>query len=315
MPVTIFFSRHVSETRFLEFVTRRNFFVTEVNKMSKPSKTWKWTLNNFTEKDLELHKLWSEDCKRMRAATEVGKSGTPHIQAAATFNRAMRLSALKKMHPRVHWEPAKVDDMLYEAKLDGEVFINIDNRKQGERSDLTDLANDIHGKMSKRKLWEKHPEAMIKFFRGAYEMMKVVNLPKDTTEFTLADYPNWTPFTDWSKSHILWGPAGLGKTNFALAHFRNGKLITDIDDLKDFDPSEHDGLVFDDMCFLHIPENCQIHIVDITNNRSIRCRNSNGFIPAYTKKIFCTNAEDGAIVQLGNPAIARRVTVTEVTER
>ncbi|AXH75780.1 MAG: replication-associated protein [Cressdnaviricota sp.] len=283
--------------------------------MSRPHKTWKWTLNNYDENDIKLHHLWSEDCKRMRAAKEVGKNGTPHIQACATFNRAMRLSALKKMNPRIHWEPAKVIDCLYEAKHDGDVFINLDNRRQGERSDLTELTNDIKDPtMDKKKLWLKHPEAMMKFHRGAYEMMNVVRTQSVSAKYKLNDFPKWTPITDWSRSHIIWGPAGVGKTQFALAHFSNPLFVSHVDDLKTFN-NDYDGIVFDDMCFAHIPRTAQIHLVDIDTPRSIHIRYGCARIPANTKKIFTTNEEHGEIFDLLDGAIARRVTVTEVSER
>lgn len=277
------------------------------------SRSWKWVLNNYTEKDIELHKMWGKDCKRMRVSKEVGEKGTPHLQCSATFNRAMRASALKKMHPKVHWEIAKVKDGLYEAKWDGEVIIDIDNRRQGERNDITDMVNTIKEGVSKKKLWETHPETMMKFHRGAYEMMKVIHAETVKSRFELNDF-HWKPITDWSRSHILWGEAGIGKTQFALAHFKNPLFVSHIDDLAGFDKTEHDGIVFDDMDFGHMPRTAQIHIMDIDEPRSIHIRYGCARIPANTRKIFTTNTEDGAIVNLCESAILRRVTVTEVTE-
>lgn len=281
-------------------------------KDNSPHKTWRWTLNNYTEEDVKLHHMWSEDCTRMRVSKEVGEEkGTPHLQCVATFRNAKRFTSLFKMHKRCIWLVAVCDDFLYEAKEGSEVIINVDNRRQGERSDLTDLAEAIKQNASKRELWTKHSEAMIKFHRGAYEMMTVVNTVRETGKFTLEDF-QWERITDWSKTHILWGEAGIGKTQFALAHFKNPLFVSHVDTLGEFDPTEHDGIIFDDMNFMHRPREEHIKFVDQDQTRDIHIRYKTARIPANTKKIFTTNVEEGRIFFLDDGAIARRVTVTEV---
>jgi len=91
------------------------------------------------------------------------------------------------------------------------------------------------------------------------------------------------------KSIFIRGGSGLGKTHFALAHFAHPLLVSDLDDLKKFNAHLHDGIVFDDMSFLHIPPEKVIHLVDQDFQRSIRCRHSNVTIPANTAKIFTHN--------------------------
>jgi len=91
------------------------------------------------------------------------------------------------------------------------------------------------------------------------------------------------------KSIFIRGGSGLGKTHFALAHFATPLLVSDIDDLKKFNVHFHDGIVFDDMSFHHVPPEKVIHLVDQDFQRSIRCRHSNSTIPANTKKIFTHN--------------------------
>lgn len=91
------------------------------------------------------------------------------------------------------------------------------------------------------------------------------------------------------KSIFLHGPSAVGKTHFALAHFSKPLLVSDIDDLKKFNAHLHDGIVFDDMSFLHVPVEKVIHLVDQDFTRSIRCRHANASIPANTMKIFTHN--------------------------
>jgi len=94
------------------------------------------------------------------------------------------------------------------------------------------------------------------------------------------------------RSILLHGPSNTGKTHFACAHFQNPLLVSDIDQLKKFNPKKHDGLVFDDMSFHHIPPEKVIHLVDQEFQRAIRCRHVNASIPANTPKIFTHNTSN-----------------------
>lgn len=91
------------------------------------------------------------------------------------------------------------------------------------------------------------------------------------------------------KSIFLYGPSRVGKTHYACAHFQNPLMVSDMDDLKQFKATRHDGIVFDDCSFKHIPPEKVIHLCDQEFTRSIRCRNTNATIPALTPKIFTHN--------------------------
>lgn len=69
------------------------------------SKNWCWTLNNYTEAELES--IASIECRYVVYGKEVGQEGTPHLQGFIVFNNNKRLGAVKKLIPRAHWEPAK----------------------------------------------------------------------------------------------------------------------------------------------------------------------------------------------------------------
>jgi hypothetical protein len=66
-------------------------------------------------------------------------------------------------------------------------------------------------------------------------------------------------------------------------------VVSHIDDLGDFDASRHDGIVFDDMSFAHLPREAVIHLVDWDLDRSIHIRYKRALIPARTRKIFTSN--------------------------
>jgi len=88
---------------------------------------------------------------------------------------------------------------------------------------------------------------------------------------------------------VFTGISGAGKTAFALAHFSSPRMVSHIDDLKEFNPLEHDGLVFDDMSFGHWPVTSCIHIIDMEYDRTINCRYNVGYIPAKFPRIFTSN--------------------------
>ncbi len=86
-------------------------------KLTLPSRvrTWSFTLNNHTTKEVEQ---WHTDIqefkiKKFRMQEEIGKNGTPHLQGAVTFKNTVRLYTVKNLLPRAHWEPAKNTEALY----------------------------------------------------------------------------------------------------------------------------------------------------------------------------------------------------------
>lgn len=141
------------------------------------SKTWVYTLNNYSEKDIEQLKAFT--VSKHRSCKEVGEGGTPHLQGAITFKRAYRLTQLKKLNPNVHWEVAKVKDAEnYCTK--GEIIIDTDNRQQGSRTDIKKTVEMIKQNKTLRDIAEEQPEVYIKYNKGLYALKKELQ-PRITT--------------------------------------------------------------------------------------------------------------------------------------
>lgn len=105
------------------------------------------------------------------------------------------------------------------------------------------------------------------------------------------------PPIDWASvndraSVVIIGDPQMGKTFWALAHFRCPLFVSDIDKLREFNPTHHDGIVFDDFSCSHWPMDPIKNLFDRELARDIRCRYQSICIPAGTKKIFCTNNID-----------------------
>lgn len=79
------------------------------HKMTKRSRGWCWTLNNYSETDYENIKMAIHSCtvEKWIIGKEVGKSGTPHLQGYLYFKSAKTFDVVKKINDKAHWEAAK----------------------------------------------------------------------------------------------------------------------------------------------------------------------------------------------------------------
>lgn len=120
----------------------------------------------------------------------------------------------------------------------------------------------------------------------------------------------WTlPLPSEFRAIFIHGPTGTGKTQWAIHCFQNPLLVRSMDDLRGYNPKIHDGIVFDDMSFLHLPRTAIIHLVDWDLPSSIHCRYTNALIPAHTPKIFTSNLPFHEVFPYDNTnAIDRRFT-------
>lgn len=138
-------------------------------------------------------------------------------------------------------------------------------------------------------------------------------------------YPNaiWKVL-DWTKdcgrALYIHGNTDLGKTQWACGQFFNPKVVSDINELRTFDPLRHDGIVFDDMEFSKLSRNQIIHLLDWEMDRAIRVLYGTAHIPAGTPKIFTGN-KPFRMAFFGNdpdecagdkPEVRRRVKIIEL---
>lgn len=162
-------------------------------------------------------------------------------------------------------------------------------------------------------IMEERPRDYTLYGEQIERSIKRVKFAKDTHpgKFKLTDYTR--PPLDLTKSVLLWGPSGIGKTQYALAHFTKPLCVRHLDDLKKLSP-DNDGIVFDDMSFNHLPSDTIIYLLDMELDSPIHCRNTNAIIPAGTKRIFTHNSSNifypDKLDEERRKAIDRRVLVT-----
>lgn len=157
-------------------------------------------------------------------------------------------------------------------------------------------------------LWKKRPQCMaLNADRIEKNMAKKMrSLPPKPSNY----YGPWQwPMLENINSVVLIGRSNIGKTQFAKAHFMNPLFVSHMDKLREFDAAVHDGIIFDDMDFKHLPRTAQIHLTDWDEDRDIHARYGCAKIPANTRKIFTCNT---MCVDHYDEAIARRIKIVEL---
>lgn len=282
------------------------------------SKRWAITLNNPEQSPEEL---WDQTIMSyLIVGKEVASTGTPHYQTYMETNQKLTMGSLKAKLLQIwnkacHLEPARgsLDQNQTYCKKEGQWTEFGTPMKQGARTDLSSAIAAIVSGSSMRELWMEHSQVMVKYSNGMKLAYQNLSPQLNTGMSTTYSLDSFLPVAGLDveniKSIILWGPAGIGKTYFARALLPNALFVSHIDELLKYDPREFNGIIFDDMSFMHYPRETQIHIVDFDMPRALHCRYSVATIPAGTPKIFTTNVEGGHIFNAGDKAIQRRLQI------
>lgn len=151
----------------------------------------------------------SLDCTRHVCSKEVGESGTPHLQGAITFRKAYRLAALKKLHGKAHWGITKSLEHSenYCRKFGGEIILDINDRKQGARTDIGVVCDILKNGGTIKDVIEEKPEVFFKYPRNCHVFKAEIIGQKEI----------FVP----CEVILIVGDTGKGKTKWAYAHWPN----------------------------------------------------------------------------------------------
>lgn len=189
------------------------------NPSPESGRRWIFTLNNYTEEEeITLQEL--PGCTYMVYGKEIGKNNTPHLQGFVTFKAMKRLSAMKKINNRAHWEVAKSISRInreYCMKgsqpkeewdelntsgpnygLDADVFEKGKCPNQGQRTELESACDRIDEGVSMRAIAKEFRTTYVHSYKGlqAYQLITSEGYHSDTTRGV------------W-----IWGPSGVGKSS------------------------------------------------------------------------------------------------------
>ena len=240
-------------------------------------------------------------------------TGCVHIQGYVYFTNARSMAGVKRiLSSRLHLEKSKGSPQQNReyCQKDGEWKEAGSIPQQGARTDLQAVQSLLDGGATMLDVSRAHFREFVMYRNNLEIYRRMVNSRRVSSEFSLSDFPEaWPREYNWDRSVIIWGESGIGKTEYAKALLPGALMVSHMDDLLEFDPDTHSGIIFDDMDFKHLPRTSQIHLVDVDNDRSIHCRYRTAFVPARTKKIFTTNESSGLIVELADAAVKRRIEV------
>lgn len=164
------------------------------------SKTWRYTLNNYTQRDIEQFKAFV--CSRHRCALEVGeKNGTPHMQGYITFTVTYNMMGLKKLNKRVSWfecSASEAFNLNYCTK--GEIIIDVDNREQGKRNDLLEITKKMKEGATMTEIAWEYPTHYVRYNKGFEKLQFMLNKKKKFEKCQVT---------------VIWGPTRTGKSTLA----------------------------------------------------------------------------------------------------
>ena len=161
-----------------------------------------FTLNNYTETEVE--QLKAIGCSYILLGREVGEQGTPHIQGYVEFENSKRLTTLKKINPRIHWEPRKgtQEQAIEYCKKDNRWEEYGKKKEQGQRKDLDAIKDDILKGKKVDELAIENPEIVHQYGRTLDRIEDIALRKQFRTEMTQGVW--------------LWGETAVGKSHIAF---------------------------------------------------------------------------------------------------
>jgi hypothetical protein len=134
-----------------------------MSKQGPLAKNWCFTINNYTEQDVAC--LDDIECQYIIYGKETGETEqTPHLQGYIQMKKKIRLTGLKKLLPKAHWEKAKGDatsNVKYCSK-EGNVTTKGEIVIKGKRKcDMVDCVKMTLDKSSTENILEKHGSGYI----------------------------------------------------------------------------------------------------------------------------------------------------------
>ena len=156
---------------------------------NSPSKRWCFTTNNYNEDDIAKFK--NVECLYIVIGFETSTSGTPHLQGFVTFKEHKRLSAMKKICSKSHWEQAKGTSVQASdyCKKTTDYYERGNAPLHGRRNDLEKVYEQIRAGASDLELADQFPGQWTRYYKAfaRYRSMLPVSFPS-VSPYPLRDW-------------------------------------------------------------------------------------------------------------------------------
>lgn len=192
------------------------------------STAWCWTLNNYTLEDVKCLEDFNIEenatCSYLIWGKEVCPStGTLHLQGYIEFQGRLRMSSVKKffgesillLNPEViHLEKRRGSQKqaIEYCKKEGSYNEKGEPKQQGKRSDLNTIRDKIRDGATDLEIADEHFGSWLRYAKGFSKYRELIK-PEAMPNYELDSFL-WQLDIDWSKSIILWGDPGKGKTEY-----------------------------------------------------------------------------------------------------
>lgn len=168
------------------------------------AKNWCWTLNNYTEQELNyLEALGSElpePVVYLVWGKEKGENGTPHLQGYVSLSSRKGLSWVKNtVGDRIHAEVMRGTNAQAAdyCKKDGDFAeYGAIPSGAGTRNDIKQCVEAIQEGKNMRDLADEFPSIILRYGTGVLRLRQFIRPKRDS------------PPKIW----VFWGPTGTGKT-------------------------------------------------------------------------------------------------------
>lgn len=218
------------------------------------SKNWVFTINNYTDGDME--RLNAIECEYVIYGKETGESGTPHLQGYIEMNDRQSRRQMSTLIPRAFLETRRGTQLQavdYCKKQNDYVERGTPRpgagRPKSTKNKLLPFLPDIKDKGLAE--FAEHPEATFHLLKHAKEVMALTESPRCR---------NTKPLISW-----YWGPTGTGKTLRAFQEAESKGLTPYIKsgNGKWFDGYDgHEFVIFDDFRDSHIEFGFLLRLLD-----------------------------------------------------
>lgn len=248
------------------------------------SKDWCFTINNPETSDIEQvnHIHLNDLSTYLVYQAEQGAEGTIHLQGfvqMAKRTTRLRMSRLlSRAHLEVRFRKSKPSQAAAyckkdEGRIDGPFeYGELDDTTQGKRTDFEEIHDMCKQQKSIEEMLESHPGTVMRNIRNIKEVRNIY-IP-DRNFKTICT--------------IIWGWPKTGKTYWAMHAFPKPYKMNDFSDtmyIADYDPINHETIVFDDYHGGSIKFGLLKQLMD---EYPMTCQTKGGFVPFRPKHLVIT---------------------------